>query len=286
VLEADQHLYSDRTDEDYDRVDLAAWFWGLGYGLHYVSETSEFVTDRIEMTRHTVSLDPRMPLLLLAHGGEPAAGLLTWLIPAVKADFVSSDDLEYDALTVEIGSGAGAARVTGDSSGARGSSGGGEEEQERELGSKAGASVGFTRRWYETKGFKDQLALIGRLSYGYTAPRWDLKLEAASRLEDDLFELAGHKRVTDLDVKFGYVLHRRVRLTAGGAAGIEDFEVGEDAYGEDRRDLFLRGRLGAEVKVFPHGVLEVSYRPELRESNLSDFDAVINRFELGLKVTF
>jgi hypothetical protein len=279
TLGASQHLYSDRTGEDYDRVDLAAWFWGLGYSLHHVSDTSEFVTDRIQMTRHTVSLDPCMPLAILAHGDDLGAGLLAWVVPTVRADFARSGDLEYDALTVEVGSAAGGTRAAA----VRGA---GQDDDDRELGSTASASVGFTRRWYDTKGFKDELALIGRLNYSYTAPRWDLVLTAASRLEDDLFDFAGHKRVSDLDVRFTYVLRSWVRLVAGSAAGVEDFDVGDDAYGEDRRDVFLRGRLGAQVKVFPHGILEASYLPELRESNISDFDAVISRVELGLKLTF
>ncbi len=270
---AEQYLFSDNRDEDYSQVDLQAWFWGGGYKLHHVSDSSEFLSDRIEMTRHGVGIDPRLPL------AAAELGMLGLFIPSVEADFVSSGDLKYDAVTVKIGSiGRGLGRV------------GGVDVQtgknKDEYGSRVNFTFGFTRRWYETRGFEDEVGLVGDLTYKHKAPEWELEMKAASRYEDDLFEMAGHKRVTDLGLDIKYVLHPRLRLRVGGGAGIEDFDVGEETYGEDRRDLFLRGKLGVDFKALRHVILHAFYAPEVRESNIRDFDATVNKIEFGLKLTF
>lgn len=273
VGRAKQYLFSDNQDEDYSQVDLQTWFWGAGYRLHHVSDSSDFLGDRIGMTRHGIALDPRLPLAAAEMG---ALGLF---VPSVEADFVSSGDLEYDSMTVKIGSvGYGRARVNGVDVRTC--------EGRQEYGSRVNFTFGFTRRWYETRGVGDEIGLVGDLTFNHKARGWEFELGAASRYEDELFEMAGHKRVTDLDLDLKYVLHPRLRLTGGVAAGVEYFDAGEEAYGRDRRDLFARARGGMEFKVLPHGVLHLEYVPEVRESNIPEFDATVNRVEFGLRLTF
>ncbi|MHC4915398.1 MAG: hypothetical protein ACYTGB_07880 [Planctomycetota bacterium] len=270
MLHTEENLYVDHDEEDYSRVNLASCLWGVGYGLTHVSDTSNFVSDRIEMTRHEVAINPRLPLAMTG------AGALAYCVPSVTGRFVSSGDLEYDDLIVEFGS---ATDELAEGSGKR-------SGKKSEEGGELSWSLGLTRRWYETKGFEDDLAMIGRLKYAYRAARWDAAVIVASRLEDDLFALAGHKRVSDLDVTFRYDPNPRIQLTLGAAAGAEDFDAGEDLYDEDRRDFFVRGKLGAKIKVMPHGIIAATYAPELRESSIDEFDAVVHLVELSAKLTF
>ena len=266
-LAAGQSFYDRHDEEDYSDVEFTAVLGSLWYRLQDVSDTSHFVTDRIETTRHTVALGDDWSLRHAAgkQGFEP-------LDLFAAGEFVSGD-LHYDALTLMVGPRWNCMQRT-----RRGA-------YDEGLGWQLRTLVGFTRRWYETDDYLDETALVGQLDFAYAGPLWVGELWARSRLEDDLYDKSGHKRVSDAGFKVeqgsGWV-----RVVYGASAGVEQFDQGDDVTGRKRRDFVARGRLGLDFRLLPHSTVGIYYVPEHHDSNIEEFDATINLFEAGLKLTF
>jgi hypothetical protein len=266
-LDAGRYCYHRHDEEDYGDVKFTAVLGCLWYQLHDISDTSHFATDRIKTTRHTIAIGDDWSIRHPAdhQGFDP-------LDTFISGEFVSGD-LDYDAFTLMVGP-----RWNQMQRIRRG-------DYDEGLGWQFRALVGFTRRWYDTDDYRDETALVGQMDFAYAAPRWVGELRARSRLEDDLFMKTGHKRVSDV----GFQVEQGsgwFRMVYGASAGEERFDEGDDQPGKKRHDFVARGRIGVDLRVLPHSVIGVAYVPEYHDSNYAEFDAVVNRIEAGLKLTF